>query len=141
MNLNPSKLSVGSSKPSTGQQQLSKTTTPSFVTDVKGSFQLKEFNITNAFGINTTALVLYDTACSNSCEFNSLAARLCLQGTTLKLTVKFIIEEELIETTVAQLSVRHHKEQYFEALSVCPYVRENLYVVSDIIDVKSMQET
>ena len=72
---------------------------------------------------------------------DSLAARLGLQGTALKLTVKGINTEELIDTKVVQLTVTPHKDQDFEAFTVCPYVRETLNVGSDIIDVKSMQET
>ena len=71
---------------------------------------------------------------------DSLAARLGLQGTALKLTVKGINTEELIDTKVVQLTVTPHKDQDFEAFTVRPYVRETLNVGSDIIDVKSMQE-
>ena len=72
---------------------------------------------------------------------NSLAARLGLQGTALKLTIKGINTEELIDTKVVQLTVTPHEDQDFEAFTVRPYVRETLKVGSDIIDVKSMQET
>ena len=72
---------------------------------------------------------------------DSLAARLGLQGTELKLTVKGMNTEELIDTKVVQLTVTPHKYQDFEAFTVRPYVRETLNVGSDIIDVNSMQET
>ena len=42
---------------------------------------------------------------------------------------------------MVQLTVTPHKDQDFEAITVRPYVRETLNVGSDIIDVKSMQET
>ena len=42
---------------------------------------------------------------------------------------------------MVQLTVTPHKDQEFEAFTVRPYVRETLNVGSDIIDVKSMQET
>ena len=41
---------------------------------------------------------------------------------------------------MSQLTVTPHKDQDFEAFTVCPYARETLNVGSDIIDVKSMQE-
>ena len=129
------------SRPSTGQQQPSKTTTLSYVTDVKGLLQVTELKVTNPSGTSTTALVLCDTACSNSWVSDSLAARLGLQGTALKLTVKGINAEELKDTKVVQLTVTPHKDQDSEAFTVRPYVRETLNVGSDIIDVKSMQET
>ena len=140
-NIDTSKSNAGTSRPSTGQQQPSKTTTLSSVTDVKGLLQVTELKLTNSSGTSTTALVLCDTACSNSWVSDSLAARLGLQGTALKLTVKGINTEELIDTKVVQLTVTPHKNQDFEAFTVRPYVRETLNVGSDIIDVKSMQET
>ena len=139
-NIDTSKSNEGTSRPSTGQQQPSKTTTLSSVTDVKGLLQVTKLKLTNSSGTNTTALVLCDTACSNSWVSDSLAARLGLQGTALKLTVKGINTEELIDTKVVQLTVTPHKDQDFEAFTVRPYVRETLNVGSDIIDVKSMQE-
>ena len=89
-NINTSKSNTGTSRPSTGQQQPSKTTTLSSVTDVNGLLQVTEWKLTKSSGTSTTALVLCDTACSNSWVSDSLATRLGLQGTTLKLTVKGI---------------------------------------------------
>ena len=102
---------------------------------------MTELKLNNSSGTSTTALVLCDTVCSNSWVSNSLAAILGLQGTALKLTVKCINTEELIDRKVVQLTVTPHKDQDFEAFTVRPYVREILNVGFDIIDVKSMQET
>ena len=139
--MNTLKSNADTSRPTTCQQQPSRTIILSSVTDVKGLLQVTELNLTNSFGKNTTVLVLCDTACNNSWVSDSLAARLSLQGTALKLTVKVINTEELIDTKVVQLTVRAHKDQDFEAFTVRPYVRETLNVGSDIIDVESMQET
>ena len=49
-------------------------------------------------GTSTTALVLCDTASSNYWVSDSPAARLGLQGTAIKFTVKGINKEELIDT-------------------------------------------
>ena len=65
-NINTSKSNAGTSRPSTGQQQPSRTTTLSPVADFKGLLQTTELNLTNSSGNNNTALVLCDTACSNS---------------------------------------------------------------------------
>ena len=72
---------------------------------------------------------------------DSLADRLGLPGTALKLTIKGINSDELIDTKVVQLTLTPHKDQDFEAFTVRPYVRETLNVGSEIIDVKSKQET
>ena len=99
-NIDTSKSNAGTSRPSTGQQP-SKTTTLSSVTDVKGRLlQVMELKLTKSSGTSTTALVLCDTAGSKSWVSDSLAARLGLQGTALKLTVKGINTEELIDTKV-----------------------------------------
>ena len=140
-NIDTSKSNAGTSRPSTGQLQRSKTTNLSSLMDVKGLLQVTELKLTNSFGTSTTALVLCDTACSNSWVSDSLTARLGLQGTALKLTVKGINTEELIDTKVVQLTVTPHKDRDFEDFNVRPYVRETLNVGSDIINVKSMQET
>ena len=140
-NINTSKSNAGINRPTTGQQQPSRTTTLSSVTDVKGLLLVTELNLPNSSGNNTTALVLCDTPCINSWVSNILAARLSLQGTALKLTVKGINTGELIDTKVFQLTVTPHKDQDFEAFTVRPYLRETLNVGSDIIDVKSKQET
>ena len=103
-NIDTSKSNAGTSRQSTAQQQPSKTTTLSSVTDVKGLLQVTELKVTNSSGTSTTALVLCDTACSNSWVSDSLAARLGLQGTALKLTVKGINTEELIDAKVVQLT-------------------------------------
>ena len=102
-NINTSKSNAGTSRASTGQQQPSKTTTLSSVTDVKGLLQVTELKLTNFSGSSTTGLVLCDTASSNSWVSDSLADWLGLQGTALKLTVKGINTEELINTKVVQL--------------------------------------
>ena len=111
------------------------------MTDVKGFLQVTELKLTNSSGTSITASVLCDTACSNSWLSDSLAARLGLQATALKVTVKGINTEELIDTKLFQLAVTPNEDQDFEAFTVQPYVRETLNVSSNIIDVKSMQKT
>ena len=94
------------------------------MTDVKDLLQVTELKLTNSSGTSFAAMVLCDTACSNSWVSDSLAARLGLQGTALKLTVKGINTEELIDTEVVQLTVTPHKDHDFEAFTVRPYVTE-----------------
>ena len=81
---------TGQSKAASSQLQPNKTTTMSSVTDVKGLLQVTELQLVNSSGLDTKALVLCDTACSNSWVAGSLADRLGLHGKALKLTVKGI---------------------------------------------------
>ena len=113
---------------------------PSSITDAKRLLHVTEKKVNNSSGTSIMALVLCDTASNNSWVSNILAARLGLQGTAIKLTVKGINTEEL-DTKVAQLTATPHKDQDFEAIIVRLYVRKTLNVGSDIIDVKYMQET
>ena len=62
-------------------QSSSKTTTLSSVSNVKGLLQVTELQLKSSSGKDTTALVLCDTACSNSWVSNDLANRLGLHGT------------------------------------------------------------
>ena len=81
---------------------------------VQELLQVTELKDTNSSGTSTTALVLCDTACSNSWVSNSLAARLGLQGNALKLTVKGINTEEIMDSKVVQLTVTPNKFQDFK---------------------------
>ena len=76
----------------------SKTTTLSSVSNGKGLLQVTELQLKTSSGKDTTALVLCDTACSNSWVSNDLANGLGLHGTALKLTVKSINTEEVVDT-------------------------------------------
>ena len=111
------------------------------ITDVKGLPQVTELKLTSSSGTSTTALVLCDTSCSNYWVSDSLQARPGFQGTELKINVKGISTEELIDTEVLQLTVTPHKDHDFEAFAVSPIVRKTLDIVSDIIVLKCMQQT
>ena len=78
----------------------------SSVTDVKGLLQVTELQLFNSSGLDTKALVLCDTACSNSWVAGSLADRLGLHGKALKLTVKGINTEEVVDTRVVEVTVK-----------------------------------
>ena len=79
-------------------QSSSKTPTLSSVSNVKGLLEVTELQLKSSSCKDTTALVLCDTACSNSWVSNDLANRLGLHGTALKLTVKGINTEEVVDT-------------------------------------------
>ena len=132
---------TGQSKATSSQLHPNKTTTMSSVTDVKGLLQVTELQLVNSSGLDTKALVLCDTACSNSWVAGSLADRLGLHGKALKLTVKGINTEEVVDTRVVEVTVKPREQQDFEPFTVNPFVKESLSVGSDIINVQALQET
>ena len=132
---------TGQSKATISQQPSNKTTPMSSVTDVKGLLQVTELQLFNSSGLDTKALVLCDTACSNSWVAGSLADRLGLHGKALKLTVKCINTKEVVDTTVVEVTVKPREHQDFEPFTVNPFVKESLNVGADIIIVQALQET
>ena len=122
-------------------QSSSKTTTLSSVSNVKGLLQVTALQLKSSSGKDTTALVLCDTTCSNSWVSNDLANRLGLHGTALKPTVKGINTEEVVDTKLVELIVTPRDNQAFEPFKVSPYVKEDLNVGADVINIKALQET
>ena len=72
---------------------------------------------------------------------NDFANRLGLHGTALKLTVKSINTEEVVDTKLVELAVKPRKNQAFEPFKVSSYVKEDLNVGADVINIKALQET
>ena len=106
-----------------GVQSSSKTITL-WVSNVKGLLQVTELQLKSSSGKDTTALVLCDTACSNSWVSNYLANRLVLHGTALKLTVKCKNTEEVADTKLVELIVTSRDNQAFEPFEVNSYLRK-----------------
>ena len=139
-NISNSNAGANQSKLSSVQSS-SKTTTLSSVSNVKGLLQVTELQLTSSSGKDTTALVLCDTACSNSWVPNDLANRLGLHGTALKLTVKGINTEGVVDTKLVELTVTPRDYQAFEPYKDSPYVQEALNLGADVINIKALQET
>ena len=110
------------------------------VTDVKGLLQVTELQLVNSSGLDTKALVLCDTTCSNSWVAGSLADRLALHGKALKLTVKGINTEEVVDTTIVEVTVKPREHRDCEQFTINPFVKESLNVGSDIINEQALQE-
>ena len=113
----------------------------SFVTDVKGILQVTELKLVNSSSLDTKALVLCDTVCSNSWLAGSLADRLGVHGKALKLTFKGVNTEEVIDTRVVEVTVKPREHQDFEPFTINLFLKESLNVGSDIITVQALQET
>ena len=70
-----------------------------------------------------------------------LADRLGLHGKALKLTVKCIYTEEVVDTRIVEVTVKQREHQDFEPFTINPFVKESLNVGSDINNVQALQET
>ena len=112
----------------------------SSVTDVKGFLLVTELQLVKSSGLDTKALVLCYNACINYWVAGSLEDRLGLHGKSLKLTVKCVNTEEVVDTRFVEVSVKPRKHQDFEPLTINPFVKESLNVGSDVIKVPSLQE-
>ena len=64
-----------------------------------------------------------------------------MHGTTLKLTVKGINTEEVVDTKLVELIVTPSDNQAFEPFKLSPYVKEYLYVGANVINIKALQKT
>ena len=102
---------------------------------------MTSLQLTSSSGKDTTALILCDTACSNSWVSHDLAIRLGLHVTALKLTVKGINTEEVVDIKLVELNVTPRDNQAFEPFKVGPYVKEDLNVGADVINNKALLET
>ena len=71
----------------------------------------------------------------------SLADRLSLHAKALKLIVKGINTEEVVDNRVVEVTVKPREHQDFEPFTINPFVKESLNVGSDIINVQALQET
>ena len=117
---------TGQRKATISQQPSNKTTAMSSVTDVKGLLQVTELQLVNSSALATMTLVLCDTTFSNSWVAGSLADRLDLHGKALKLTVKGINTEEVVDTRVVEVTVKPRKHQDFEPFTINHFVKERL---------------
>ena len=97
--------------------------------------------LTSSSGKDTTALVLCDSACSNSWESNDLANKLGLYGKALKLTIKGINTVDVVDTKIVELTVTPRDNQAFDPFKVIPYVKKDLNVGADVTNTKALQDT
>ena len=86
------------------------------------------------------ALVLCNTACSHSWISSELSKRLHLKRTPLNLTVNGISTQETIRTEAVQVKLTPIGENTCSPFELLPYVKENLRVGSDKIDINALQD-
>ena len=80
----------------------------------KRPLQATGLQLKKSLGKDTTALVSCDTACSNSWASSSLANKVGLHGTALKVTVEGINTEEVVDTKLVELTVKLRQKQAVE---------------------------
>ena len=111
------------------------------VSDVKCLLQVKQVELISPTDEKTKVFALCDPACSHSWISSAAAERLKPKGKSLKLTVCGINTQQTIDTLVTDVTVKPIAENTCENFQVSPYIRENLNIGSDIVDVPHLQET
>ena len=111
------------------------------VTDVKGLLQITEVELTSPSS-SAKILAPCDSACSHSWISRRLADKLQVKGSATKLTVHGINSQQLIDTETVELKLTPvHSGGSCSAFPVTPYVRDDLKVGNDIIDVDKLKTT
>ena len=109
------------------------------VADVKGLLQLTEVEL-HANGKSEKVLALCDSACSHSWISANLATKLNVHGTPTKLTVQGIISNQVVDTHLVELKlIPVPSSGSCFPFVVKPYVREDLKVGIDTIDVELLK--
>ena len=109
------------------------------VTNVKGLLQITEVELHSA-GESKKVLALCVSACSHTWISASLASKLKVQGTPMKLTVHGINSQQVVDTQMVELKLTPvHSGGSCSPFTIKPYVRDNLSVGTDTIDVDRMK--
>ena len=105
------------------------------VSDIKGLLQVTEVEL-QSHDKSEKVFALCDSACSHSWISAKLAKRLNVHGRPTKLTVHGINANQVIETQMVELKLTPvHSGGSCSSFAVKPYVRDNLNVGTDVIDV------
>ena len=109
------------------------------VADVKGLLQVTEVELL-ANGKSEIVLALCDSACSYSWISANLATKLNVRGTPTKITVHGINSNQVVDTQLVELKLTLvHSGGFCSPFVVKPYVREDLNVGTDTIDVELLK--
>ena len=109
------------------------------VADVKGLLQVTEVEL-HSNGKSEKILALCDSACSHSWISANLATKLNVHGTPTKITVHGINSNQVVDTQLVELKLTPvHSGGSCSPFVVKPYVREDLKVGTDTIDVELLK--
>ena len=110
------------------------------VTDVKGLLQITEVEV-HTSTTSAKVLALCDSACSHSWISEDLATKLNVKGLPTKLTVHGINSQQVVDTQIVELKLTPvHSGGSCSTFDVKPYVRKNLHVGNDVIDVDQLKQ-
>ncbi len=140
--LNQSSGSSNSPKPaaSAAQDTAKQTSKLTSLTDVKGLLQVKLIDVVTPSGKSARALSLCDTGGSHSWMSHSLAERLDVAGTDIRLIVNGINTQKTVDTSMVTVTIHPLGDKTCDPFELSPYLSANLNVGSDTIDVPSLQE-
>ena len=111
------------------------------VTDYKGLLQIVEVQL-DSLSSSVKVLALCDSACSHSWTSRSLAHKLRVKGSATKLTVHGINSQQVVDTETVELKLTPvHSGGSCPTFPVTPYVRDDLIVGNDVIDVDHWKKT
>ena len=109
------------------------------VVDVKGLLQISEVEI-HSNERSERVLAFCDSACSHSWISSRLADKLTVKGTPTKLTVHGINCHQVVNTQMVELKLTPvHSGGSCSSFAIKPYVRDDLQVGTDVIDVESLK--
>ena len=109
------------------------------VVDVKGLLQTTEVEL-HSSEQSERVLALCDFACSYSWISSRLADKLNAKGTPTKLTVHGINCHQVVNTQMVELKLTPvHSGGSCSSFTIKPYVRDDLQVGTDVIDVESLK--
>ena len=109
------------------------------VTDYKGLLQIVEVQL-DSLSSSVKVLALCDSACSQSWISRSLAHKLRVKGSATKLTVHGINSQQVVDTETVELKLTPVQSGgSCSTFPVTPYVRDDLKVGNDVIDVDNLK--
>ena len=110
------------------------------VRDVKGLLQITEVEV-HTPTTSVKVLALCNSACSHSWISEDLATKLNIKGLPTKLTVLGINSQQIIDIRIVELKLTLvHSSGSCSTFDVKTYVRKNLHVGNDVIDVDQLKQ-
>ena len=136
-----SNLATGSRSPTTTVNKTGESSGACSVSDVKGLLQIPEVEV-HTSNTSVKVLALCDSACSHSwIAEDLLAAKLNVKGLPTKQTVHGINSQQVVDTQIVELKLTPvHSGGSCSTFDVKPYVRKNLHVGNDVIDVDQLKQ-
>ena len=109
-------------------------------TEYKGLLQIAEVQL-DSLSSSVKVLALCDSACSHFWISRSLADKLRVKSSATKLTVHGINSQQMVDTETVELMLTpFHSGGSCSTFPVTPYVRDDLKVGNDVIDVDNLKK-